>query len=108
MDPRSRRAVEGLESPDFVVALQRQHHFVEPLEQSFAPTRVYLEAMRLAGRRSDRLFLKIDADASCALGNFDFRGKTIDNLLVNDDRQNSILEAVGEEDIAKTRADDRA
>ena len=60
MDPRPRCAVGGLKGPDFVIALQRQRNFVEPLQQAFAPSRINLEPVRLSGRRNDRLFLEID------------------------------------------------
>ena len=39
------------------------------------------------------------------LRQFDLRGEAIDDLLVDDDRQDAVLEAVGEEDIAEARAD---
>ena len=45
MDPWPRGAVGGLEGPDFVVALQRQRDFIEPLQQAFAPPRIDLETV---------------------------------------------------------------
>src|SRR4029077_154691 len=105
MDPWPRRAVGGLEGPNFVVTLQRQHHLIKPLQQAFSPARVYLETMRLSRRRSNRLRLEIDTDPPSALGNFDFRRKAIDYFLVDDDRQYPVLETVGKEDIAEPRGD---
>jgi len=103
MDPWPRCAVSGLKGPDLVIPLQRQRNLVEPLQQAFAPPRINLEPVRFSGRRNDRLFLEIDGDAPRALRDRDLRGEPIDNRLVDDDRQNSVLEAVGEEDIAEAR-----
>src|SRR5438105_2293432 len=101
MDPRPRGAVGRLKGPDFLVALQRQHHFVEPLQQACAPTRIDFEAVLLSRWRDNHLRLEVDADASRPLRDLDFCGQTIDNLLVDDNRQNSVLETVGKEDVAK-------
>src|SRR5882757_7331458 len=98
MNPRPRFAVGGLEGPYFVVPLQRHHDFIEPLQQALAPPRIDLETMSLACRRSDRLSLQIDADASRALGNLDLRGDAIGDLLVDNDRQNSVLETIRKKD----------
>ena len=108
MDPRPLGAVGGLEGPDFVVAPQRQRDFVEAFEQSGAAARIDLETMPLSRRRGDGLLLEIDADAPRALGVLDLGGEAIDDLLVDDDRQDAVLEAVGEEDVAEARADDGA
>src|SRR5260370_31757394 len=105
MDPWPRCAVSDLKGPDFVVALQRQCDFIEPLQQAFATSRINLEPMRLSGRRNDRLFLEIDADAPRALRDLDLRREAIDNRLVDDDRQYAVLETVGEEDVAEARTD---
>jgi len=59
-------------------------------------------------RHGDRLRFQIDADPPSSLRGFDLRGEAIDNLLVDDNRENPVLKAVGEEDVAKTRADDGA
>ena len=100
MDPWPRCAVGGLKGPDFVIALQRQCNLVEPLQQAFAPSRVNVKTACRSGRRRDRLLLEVDANASRPLRDFDFRGEAIDDRLVDNDRQNSVLEAVGEEDFA--------
>src|ERR1700733_11431043 len=64
--------------------------------------------MHLSRGRCDRLLFQIDADAPCALAVLDFHRERIYDWLVDHDRENSVLEAVGEEDIAKARADDGA
>src|ERR1700761_8087278 len=64
--------------------------------------------MHLAARRGDGLFFQIDADLAGALALLDFSGKAVDDLLVDENRQDAILEAIGEEDVAEARADDRA
>src|SRR6185437_10447123 len=43
-----------------------------------------------------------------ALHLFDLGGETVDDLLVDDDRQDAILKTIGEEDVAKAGADHRA
>src|SRR5882757_6943314 len=106
MNPGPRRPVGSLKASDFVVPLQCQRYLVQTLQETFPPARIDLEIVPLSRRRSDRLRLKIDADPPCPLRGFDLRGKAIDDLLVDDDWQNPILETVGEEDVAKTRADD--
>src|SRR5262249_22393929 len=82
--------------------------FIEPLEKTLAPARIDLEAVPLPQGRGDRLRFQIDTDATCALRRFDLGRKTIDDVFVHNDGQNPILETIGEEDIAETRADDRA
>ena len=101
MDPWPRRAVGCLEGPDFVVTLQRQRSFIEPLQQACAPARIDLEMVFFARWRGDGLPFEIDADPPCALGDLDFRGEAVDDLLVDDDRENSVLEAVGEKNVAE-------
>src|SRR5436190_22839930 len=105
MDPRPRCAIGDLEGPDFIIAPQRQCNLVEPLQQALAAARIDFKTVGFASWRSDRLLLQVDADASRALRDFDLRGEAIDNRLVDDDRQNAVLEAVGEEDIAKAGTD---
>src|SRR5665213_1979654 len=108
MNPRSLGSVRGLKGADFVVALQCQRDFIKALKQPRPTARINLETMPLSRRRGDRLFLEIDADASCALGKSDLRGKPVDNLLVDDNREDSVLKTVGVEDIAEAGADNRA
>src|SRR5450631_518178 len=106
MDPGPLRAVRRLKGPNFVVALQRQRDFVETFEQPGAPPRVDLETVPFSRGRGDGLLLQIDADTPCPLRVLDLRRKAVDDLLVDDDGKDSILEAVGEKDIAEARADD--
>src|SRR5271169_5821123 len=108
MDPGPCRAVGCLKGANFMVALQRLCNLVETLQQAVAAARVDLEPMLLARWRGNRLALEVDADPSRPLREFDFRGQTIGNLLVDDNGQNSVLKAVGKEDVAKTRANDGA
>ena len=108
MDPGPLRAVRRLKGPDFVVALQRQQDFIKTFEQSGSPPRVDLETVSFSRGRRDGLLLQIDADTPCPLRVLDLRRQSIDNLLVDDDGKNSILEAVGEKNIAEARADDDA
>src|SRR3954468_18120266 len=106
MDPRPRGAIGLLERPDFMVALQSLHHLVQPLQQSLAPARVDVEAQRLAFWRRDGLRLQIDRDFSRALCRLDLGGEIFSGLLVDDDGQDAILEAVGEENVAEARTND--
>src|SRR6202171_41236 len=106
MDPGPLRAVRRLKGPDFVVALQRQRDLVETFEQPVAPPRVDLETVPFSRGRGDGLLLQIDANTPCPLRVLDLRRKAVDNLLVDHDGKDSILEAVGEKDIAEPRADD--
>src|ERR1700742_363061 len=108
MDPGPLGAVSSLEFSNFGVALQRHGALCEALNHSGATPRVDLEAVLFARGRRDRLLFQIDADPAGALRLFDFGGQTIDNFLVDDDGKNSVLEAIGEEDIAEARADDGA
>src|SRR6185312_17160730 len=62
----------------------------------------------LSRRRDDRLLLQIDADAPSALGLLHVSSEAIDDLLVDNNRQDAVLEAIGKEDVAKTRDDDGA
>ena len=108
MDPGPLRPVGRLKGADFVVALQCQRDFVETFQQAFAPARIDRKLVPLSRRRDDRLLLQVDADAPGPLGLLHLRGKAIDDLLVDDDRQDAVLEAIGKEDVAKARADDGA
>src|SRR5579863_6681556 len=108
MNPRPLDPVGGLKFPNFVVPLQRQRDFVEPLQQPGSTARIDLEAMLLARWRGNGLLFQIDADASCPLAEFDFGGETIDNLLIDHNRENAVLKTIGEENIAKSRPDNGA
>src|SRR5579871_5029478 len=108
VNPGPRGPVAGLKGANFVVALQRQCDLVEALQKTGAPARIDLEAMHLPRWRGDRLLFEIDSDAARALAVLDFHGEGIDNLLVDHDRQDAVLEAVGEKDIAKARSDNGA
>jgi hypothetical protein len=101
MDPWPRCAIRSLKIPDFVIALQCQRDLVEPLQEALAPSRIYLERDLLSGWRDNRLRLKVDADSSGALGDLDFGSKRVDDLLVDHDREDAILKAIGKEDVAK-------
>src|SRR5229473_4925359 len=106
MDPGPRFAVGRLESANFMVALQRQRNLVETLQQAFASARINFEPMLFARRRDNRLPLQINADPSRPLREPDLGGQAIDNLLVDDNGKNSVLKAVGKENVAETRTDD--
>src|ERR1700730_14763546 len=108
MDPWPRSAVGCLKGANFMIALQRQCDLVEPLQQAFAAARINFEPMLLARWRSDRLPLEVDTNPSGPLCECDLRGQAIDNLLIDDNRKNSVLKAIGKEDVAETRADDGA
>src|SRR4051794_6684362 len=101
MDPRTLRAIRSLERPDFVVAPQRELDLIETVEQPGAPARVDLEMVARSRGRGDGLLVQVDADTPGALGGLDFGGKAVDHRLVDDDRKNAVLEAVGVEDVAK-------
>src|ERR1700688_2354140 len=105
MDPWPRGAVGGLEGPDFVVTPQRQRNFIKSLQQARAPARIDLEAVFLARRRDDRLRVEINPDAPGTLGDLDLCGEAVDDFLVDNDRENAVLEAVREKNVAKARAD---
>src|SRR5579872_1041821 len=64
--------------------------------------------MLLARWRGNGLLFQIDADASRPLAEFDFGGETIDNLLIDHNRENAVLKTIGEENIAKSRPDNGA
>src|ERR1700693_5059616 len=97
MNPRPRVAVDRLKGADFLVALQRQCDLIESFEKSGAAARIDLKTVNFSGRRRDRLRLQIDADPPRPLRMLDLRGKAIDNLLVDNDGQDAVLKAVGEE-----------
>src|SRR5579863_6993771 len=99
-------AVGDLKGANVGIALQRQLDLVEALQEAGAAARVDLEAMDFSGRRRHGLLLQIDRDAPRPLALLDFHREAIDDLLVDHDREDSVLEAVGEEDVAKARADD--
>src|SRR5262249_44590147 len=106
MDPGSRGAIGCLKCANFVVALQRQCDLIETLQKSLAPPRIDLERVVLSGRRDNRLRLEVDADFPGALCCLDIGRKGIDDGLIDDNGKDSILEAVGKEDVAKAGADD--
>src|SRR5271154_2340624 len=101
-------AVGRLKGPDFVIALQRQCHFIESLKQAFTPARVDVEAMRFARRRNDRLRLEIYANPPGPLRGLDVGCESIDDLLVDNNRKKPVLKAVREENVSETRAYDGA
>src|SRR5690242_19920178 len=101
MDPGPRCAIRSLKRLDFVIALQCQRDLVEPLQEALAPPRINLEGVLLSRRRDDRPRLKVDADPSGALGGFDLSGKRVNDLLVDHDREDPVLKAIGKEDVAK-------
>src|SRR5215471_4671668 len=101
MDPGARRAICRLKSANFVVALQGQRDFVETLQQPFAASRIDFEVVPLSRWREDRLCLEIDADFPGALCRFDISRQGVDDVLLDHNRKNSILKAVGEKNIAE-------
>src|SRR5579862_9903407 len=101
MNPWPLGLVGRLKGADLGVTLQRQLNFIETLEETRAPARVDLEAMHLSGRRSDRLLLKIDTNTTCALALLDLHCEAINDLLVDDDGQDTVLETVGKKDVAE-------
>src|SRR5580698_6441639 len=108
MNPRPLGPVGGLKGTNFSVALQRQLDLVEADQQTGAAARIDLETMHLSRGRSDRLLFQIDSHATRALAVLDFHCQFIDDRLVDHYRKDAVLEAIGEEDIAKARADDGA
>src|SRR5579864_2169366 len=108
MNPGPLGPVGGLKGANFVVALQRQRDFVEALQKTGTAARVDLEAVHLSGRRGDRLLFEVNADTPRTLAVFHFHRQAVDNLLVDDNGQDAVLEAIGEKDIAEARADDGA
>src|SRR5580692_13185564 len=101
-------AIRCLESLDFIVAPQRLQDLIEALKKTGAAARIDLKTVFGSRRRCDRLRLQIDADPPRPLREFDLGGKPVDNLLVDDDGQDAVLKAVGEENIAEARTDDGA
>jgi len=101
MNPGPRRAICGLKRLDFVIALQCQRDLVESLQETFAPPRVDLEGVVLSRRGEDRLGLEVDAHSPGALGGLDLSSKGVDDLLVDYDREDSVLKAIGKEDVTK-------
>src|SRR3954451_19765144 len=97
MYPGAPCAVGCLKRRNLMLAPQRQRDFIETVEKSGAAARIDLKTVPHSRWRSNRLLLQVDANAPRALRVLDLRGKTIDNLLVDDDGQDSVLEAVGEE-----------
>jgi hypothetical protein len=108
VDPRALSAVSRLKGSDFVVAPQRQCDFVDTFEQPGAAARVDLETMLLTRRQSDLLLPEIDTDPPGALRGLDLSREAVDNRFVDDDRQDSVLKAVGEENVAEARPDESA
>src|SRR5205823_9505787 len=108
VDPGTFGAVGRLKGADFVIALQCQRDFIETFQQPRAPARIDGKFVPLSRRRQDRLLLQVDADAPGTLGLLHFRSKAIDDRLADDNRQDTVLEAIGKEDVAKARADDGA
>src|SRR5271169_3069015 len=98
MDPGSLFPVSRLEGADFMIALQRLRDFVETSEKPGAAAWIDLETMGFSRRRGDGLCFQIDTDTPRALRGLDVSGKPVDDLLVDEDGQDSILKAVGEED----------
>src|SRR6202023_1255068 len=100
--------IGGLKGAYLVVALQCERDFIEAVQETRAEARIDLEAMHSSRWRGDRLLFQIDGDAPSALAVFDFHREPVDNFLIDGDRQDAVLKAVGEKDIAKARADNGA
>src|SRR6476661_7355500 len=64
--------------------------------------------MLLTRRQSDLLLPEIDTDPPGALRGLDLSREAVDNRLVDDDRQDSVLKAVSEENVAEARPDESA
>ncbi len=101
MDPRPLDAVSRLKDANFMISLQGKGDFVEPPKQPGATARIDLETVPFSRGRCNRLCLEIDTDMPGSLGVLDLRGKAIDNFLVDYDREDAVLKAVGEENIAE-------
>ncbi len=106
VDPRPAYLVGLLKCPDGVVAAQGEQDLVEPLDEAHLPPRIDIEAVDLAGRRSDRLRFEINRDAARPLTCLDLGCEAIDQGLVENDRQNAVLKTVGKEDVAEAGTDD--
>src|SRR5581483_838800 len=101
MNPGPCPAICGLKGLDLVIALQRQRDLVEPLQEAFAPPRVDLERDLFSRWRDNRLRLEVDGDSSGTLGGFNLGRKYVDNPLVDHDREDAVLKAIGKKDVAK-------
>src|ERR1700753_457456 len=100
MNPGSRRAIRGLKRLDFAIAAACQRDLVETLPETFTPPRIDLERDLLSRWRDNRLRLEVDAYSSGALSGFDLGGKSVDDLLVDHDREDAILKAICKEEVA--------
>src|SRR6476646_4198116 len=100
VDPWAAGFVGFLECANGIVPSQRQHDLVEAFEEASPAAGIDVEAMDLAGGRRDGLRLKVNRDAARALAFLDLGHEAIDDGLVDDDREDAVLEAVGEEDVA--------
>ncbi len=87
--------------------LQGQADVVEAVEQAVFAELVHLEGDHLAARGGDGLRLQIHTQAVAFAGLY-FLEQAVHRLLVEDDRQDAVLETVVEEDIRKARRDDDA
>src|SRR4051794_12388604 len=108
MYPGAACAVGCLKRRNLMLAPQRQCDFIETFEKSGAAARIDLKTVPHSRWGGNGLLLQIDADAPRALRVLDLRGKTIDNLLVDHDGEDSVLEAVGEENVAEAGTDNSA
>jgi hypothetical protein len=103
--PGADGTISGLERLDFVIPSQGQRDFVETSKEPLAPPGINLEATLPSRRRGDCLGFEVNTDPARALRCLDLGRKFIDNLFVNNDRQDAILKAIGKENISETAAD---
>src|SRR5882724_373682 len=102
--PRHAGFVFLLERRDLVFLAEREAHFVRAGEQAFLAERIDREIVGRAVRRRDGLRLQIDHDMRTR-GCLEQPAQCRANLERLDDRQETVLEAVVEEDVAEARRD---
>ena len=92
-------------SADIGCFLFGQADVVETVEQAMLAERVYLDTHDFAVGARDRLLFEVDRQhrVGALLGVFH---QLVDDVLRQGDRQQAVLEAVGVEDVGKTRRDD--
>src|SRR5882724_1577485 len=102
--PRHAGFVFLLERRDLVFLAEREAHFIGAGEQAFLAERINREIVRGAVRHRDGLRLQIDHDMRTR-GCLEQPAERRANLERLHDRQETVLEAVVEEDVAEARCD---